>query len=73
MEWTLPLLLSEFYEPTYPSDLTAEQMSLILPLLPPSPPIGCDRAVDLRKIVNGILYVVRSDCQWRILPKNYEH
>lgn len=29
--------------------------------------------MDLRKIVNGILYVVRSGCQWRMLPKNYEH
>ena len=73
MGWELPLLPSECYEPVYPSDLTPEQMALILPLLPPSPPIGCDREVDLRKIVNGILYVVRSGCQWRMLPKNYEH
>ncbi len=29
--------------------------------------------MDLRKIVNGILYVVRSGCQWRMLPKDYEH
>jgi putative transposase len=68
-----PLLPWELYESVYPSDLTLEQMNLILPLLPPSPPIGCDRAVDLRKIVNGVLYVVRSGCQWRMLPKDYEH
>ncbi len=73
MGWELLLLPGEVYEPVYPSDLTPEQMDLILPLLPPSPPIGCDREVDLRKIVNGIFYVVRSGCQWRMLPKNYEH
>lgn len=73
MEWELPMLPGELYGPVYPSDLTPEQMALILPRLPLSPPIGCDRAIDLRKIVNGILYVVRSGCQWRMLPKNYEH
>lgn len=73
MEWEVPLLPSEIYEPVYPNDLTPEQMALILLLLPPSPPIGCDREIDLRKIVNGILYVVRSGCQWRMLPKDYEH
>ncbi len=73
MDGNFPLLPGERYEPVYPNDLTAEQMALILPLLPPSPPIGCDREVDLRRIVNGILYVVRSGCQWRMLHKDYEH
>lgn len=73
MEWELPVLPWEDYEPAYPSDLSSEQLELILPLLPPSPPTGSDRQVDLRKIVNGILYVVRSGCQWRMLPKEYEH
>lgn len=73
MDWGIPMLPGELYEPVYPSDLTPEQMALILPLLPPSHPLGCDREMDLRKIVNGILYVVRSGCQWRMLPKDYEH
>lgn len=73
MDEEMPFLPWELYEPAYPSDLTPAQMDLILPLLPPSPPVGCDREVDLRKIVNGILYVVRSGCQWRMLPKDYEH
>ena len=63
----------ELYEPVYPSDLTLEQQELALPLPPPSPPIGTDRTVDMRKILNGILYVVRTGCQWRMLPKEYEH
>ena len=73
MSWEIPLLPEEAYVRVYPSDLTESQMELILPLLPPSRPIGCDREVDLRKIVNGILYVVRSGCQWRMLPRHYEH
>ena len=57
----------------YPTDLTDEQWKMIRLLIPPSPPIGTDRAVNMRKIVNGIFYVNRSGCQWRMLPKDYEH
>ncbi len=58
----------------YPSDLTDEQWALIEPFLPRSksgtrrggrPP--CDR----RGIVNGIMYLVRSGCQWRMLPRDF--
>jgi transposase len=61
-------------ETRYPSDLTDEQWALIEPFLPRSksgtrrggrPP--CDR----RRIVNGILYLVRSGCQWRMLPRDF--
>ncbi len=67
------VLPHEVYEPVYPSDLTLEQLQQVLPLLPLSPPLGTDRTVDPRKILNGILYVVRTGCQWRMLPKEYEH
>ena len=60
-------------ECVYPSDLSDEEWRIIRPLIPPSPPIGADRGVNIRKIVNGILYVNRSGCQWRMLPKEYEH
>ena len=58
----------------YASDLTDEQWALIEPFLPETksgsrkggrPP--CDRRV----IVNGILYLVRSGCQWRMLPQEF--
>ena len=61
------------YENVYSSDLSEEEWRFIRPLIPPSPPIGADREVDIRKIVNGILYVNRTGCQWRMLPKEYEH
>jgi hypothetical protein len=59
-----------------PTDLTDRQWQRIAPLLPHPrqwevgggrPP--CDR----RSMVNGILYVNKTGCQWRMLPKDYGH
>ena len=52
----------------YPSDLTTRQWQLIEPLLPPPTPGGRAREVDLREVVNGICYMSRSGCAWRMLP-----
>ena len=54
----------------YPSDLTDAQWALIAPLIPPAEPGGRERAVDLHEIFNGILYVLRSGCSWRMLPQD---
>jgi transposase len=61
------------YDRVYPTDLTDEQWKIIRPLIPRSPPIGTHRQVDMRKIVDGIFYINRTGCQWRMLPKEYEH
>ncbi len=61
------------YHRVYPTDMTDEQWQIIRRWLPPSPPIGADRSVDMRRIVDGIFYVSRSGCQWRLLPKTYEN
>ena len=53
---------------SYPSDLTDEQWDILLPLLPPAKPGGRPRTVDIREIVNGIVYVLRTGCPWRMLP-----
>ena len=54
----------------YPSDLTDDQWSILEPLL--SPPrtdgLGRPREVDLREVVNAILYLNRTGCQWDMLP-----
>jgi putative transposase len=55
----------------YPSDLTDSQWSLIAPLIPPKIGKGEDRKVDLREVVNGILYVLRTGCQWDYLPHDF--
>jgi putative transposase len=55
----------------YPSDLTDGQWQLIEPLLPKAKPGGRPRAVDLRRVVHGILYLTRSGCSWRMLPRDF--
>ena len=51
----------------YPSDLTDREWEVLEPLLPPYW-TGRPRENDLPEIVNGILYMLRSGCQWRMLP-----
>jgi putative transposase len=55
----------------YPSDLTDAQFARIESLLPAAKPGGRPREVNLHNIVNAILYVNRTGCQWRALPKDY--
>ncbi len=52
----------------YPSDLTAAPWQVLAPLLPAAKPGGRPRTVDLREVINGILYVLRQGCTWRALP-----
>jgi putative transposase len=52
----------------YPSDLTDEQWSLIESRIPPEKPGGRPRSVDMRQVINGILYLNRTGCSWRMLP-----
>ena len=52
----------------YPTDLSDAQWEELAPLLPPAKPGGHPRTVDLREVINGILYVLRSGCSWRMLP-----
>ena len=52
----------------YPSDLTDGQWEEIAPLLPSPKSGGHPRTVDLREIINGILYVLRGGIPWRMLP-----
>ena len=52
----------------YPTDLTDEQWSRIVQFIPPAKPGGRPRSVDMREVVNGILYINRAGCTWRLLP-----
>jgi transposase len=54
----------------YPSDVTDEEWSHVEPLLPPAKRGGAKRSVDLREVVNGLLYVLSTGCQWRAIPKD---
>jgi putative transposase len=52
----------------YPSDLTDIQWAIVAPLIPPAKSGGRPREVDMREVVNAILYLNRSGCQWDMLP-----
>src|SRR3954471_17073153 len=52
----------------YRTDLTDEQWKLIKPLIPCAKPGGRPRAVDMREVLNALLYQARTGCQWESLP-----
>src|SRR4029077_8123265 len=54
----------------YPSDVTDEQWQLIRKLLPKPAKTGRPR-VDRRWVINAILYLNRTGCQWRYLPRDF--
>jgi transposase len=54
----------------YPSDLTDNEWALIAPLIPPAKPGGNKRTVNLREVMNGVMYVLGTGCQWRAIPKD---
>jgi transposase len=54
----------------YPSDLTDEEWMLVEPLIPPGKRGGGRRRVNLREVVNGVMYILSTGCQWRYLPKD---
>jgi len=55
----------------YPTDLTDEQWKLVAAFLPEAKPGGRPRATDLREVVNALFYLVRSGCQWRMIPHEF--
>lgn len=65
----------------HPSDLTAEELRLVEPLIPPAKRGGGKRRVDMREVVNGrsklckqrlrrVMYIASTGYQWRYLPKD---
>lgn len=57
---------------SYPTDLTDAQWELIAPRLPPAKHGGRPRTVNLREVVNTILYLNRTGCQWDMLPHDLQ-
>ncbi len=54
----------------YPSDLTEAEWELVETAIPPARPGGNKRTVNLREVVNGVMYILSTGCQWRALPKD---
>ena len=55
----------------YPSDLTDAEWIEIAPLIGPARSGGRRREVDVRNLVNGVMYVLSTGCQWRYIPKDF--
>jgi putative transposase len=55
----------------YASDLSNQEWAILEPLIPSAKPGGRPRIVDMRQILNGIFYMLRSGCAWRLLPHDY--
>jgi transposase len=54
----------------YPSDLTDDEWDLVEPLIPPGKRGGDKRTVIMREVVNGLMYILSTGCQWRAIPKD---
>ena len=54
----------------YPSDLTDEEWNLARAEIPRARPGGNKRTVDVRAVMNGLMYVLGTGCQWRAIPKD---
>jgi putative transposase len=55
----------------YPSDLSDAQWAILEPLVSKPERMGRPVKLDLREIVNALLYMDRTGCQWRQLPKDF--
>jgi transposase len=55
----------------YASDLTDAEWTLIAPFLPTASKVGRPRKTSLRSVVEAILYMASTGCQWRAIPKDF--
>ncbi|MCA9096710.1 MAG: transposase, partial [Planctomycetaceae bacterium] len=55
----------------YPTDLTDEQWEILSNFIPPAKTGGRPRVVDLREVLNALLYQNRTGCQWDMLPNDF--
>ena len=55
----------------YASDMTDGEWRLIEPLLPSPRRLGRPRTTNLREVVNALLYIAETGCQWRMVPKEF--
>ena len=53
----------------YPNDITHKKFEVIKPFLESARKIICPRRIDLHEVFCAVLYLLKSGCQWRMLPK----
>jgi transposase len=54
----------------YPSDLTDKEWSQVEGMIPPAKRGGRRREVNVREVVNGVMYVLSTGCAWRYVPRD---
>lgn len=55
----------------YPSDLNDKEWARIEPLIPPAKRGGRKRSTNMREVLNGLFYVLKTGCQWDMLPHDF--
>src|SRR5450755_1582040 len=55
----------------YATDVTNSAWNLISPLVPAAEHGGRPRTTNLRAVMNAIFYLLRTGCQWRLLPHDF--
>jgi transposase len=58
---------------SYTTDLTDEEWHILEPMLPPEKAGGRPRRYPIREVMNGIQYVLRAGCAWRLMPHDLRH
>jgi len=56
---------------SYRTDLTDEQWEIIKTSIPSAKPGGRPRTVDMRKVIDGIFYILVAGCAWCLLPHDF--
>jgi putative transposase len=55
----------------YPNDLTDAEWGIVKPLIPPAKRGGRPRSVNMREVLNAIIYLLKTGCQWDHLPHHF--
>jgi putative transposase len=55
----------------YPNDLTDQEWVILKPLIPPAKQGGRPRTANMREVLNAIIYVLKTGCQWDHLPHDF--
>jgi transposase len=57
--------------PSAASPTRSCEWAYVAPLIPPPKPGGGKRRTDMRAVMNGVMYILSTGCQWRYLPKDF--
>jgi transposase len=66
------MTISADVDKLYDTDLTDAAWALMAPMLPTARPGGRPRKMDIRAVLNAIFYLLRTSCQWRLLPESFQ-